>query len=142
MNAWPYRARIALTASAVLVVAGAMPVLVLAGLLAWQVATLVQTGSWVPLPAILLFSDSLLQTAESLPPVIWILSRVHVGLVFALAGAGMIAAGVLRVLRQRAAIRAQRQQKQDRQRRVWDYVRDDVPRDRLDGRREPFIARM
>jgi hypothetical protein len=140
MNAWPVRAKIALAVSALLVVAGAMPVLSFAGLLGWQVVTLFQTGSWVPLPAISLFSDSLRQTAESLPPVIWILSRVHAGLVFALAGAAMIAAGVLRGLRQRAALRAQKQQKEDRLRRVQDYVSHDVSGDTLDGRREPFIA--
>ena len=117
MNAWPIRARIALAVSAVLVVAGAVPVLYFTGLVAWQVVTLVQTGSWVALPAI------------------------YPALVFALAGAAMIAAGVLRALRQRAAIHAQKLQKQDRVRRVQDYLRE-VSGDRLDGRREPFIARL
>ena len=62
MNAWfpPRRARAtraALIFSAALVVAGLVPLLYFIGLVGWQIATLVQTRSWVPLPASLLLSE-------------------------------------------------------------------------------------
>ena len=151
----------ALIASVLLILAGAVPVLFLAGLLAWQVVTLFQAGAWVPLPVLLLFTDhAALQAAKVAPvlgfipdlsliwtagadtpkPVLWALGRVHFALLPALAGLVMMAAGVLGLLRQRAAIRAQRNYREDRLRRVQDYQRDERPTDTFDGRREPFIS--
>ena len=151
----------ALIASVLLILAGALPVLFLAGLLAWQTFTLFQAGAWVPLPVLLLFTDhaalqatkvapvlgfipdlSLIWTAgaDTAKPVLWALGRVHFALVPALAGLAMMAAGVRRFLMKRAAIRAQRDYREDRLRRVQDYRRDDSATDTFDGRREPFIS--
>ncbi len=147
MKAW-----FALLFAAVVVIAGVMPVLYCVALLAWQVSVLAQTGSWVALPATLLFSDhALLQGGKAarvlafIPQwpwaahdtVTWILGRVHVGLVPALVGLAVMALGMLGVLRQRAAIRAGKQRDEDRLRRVRDYRREE---DASDGRREPFIG--
>jgi hypothetical protein len=107
-------------------------VLCLVALFVWQLGTLFLTRSWTPLPATLLLPEGLDPAALSL------LARVHAGLVPALLGLGIAALGVRGVLRQRAAMRAQKRTREDRLRRVQAY-RTDGPADRLDGRREPFI---
>lgn len=160
MNAWfpPRRARAAravLVLSAALVVAGLVPLLYFVGLVGWQIATLVQARSWVPLPASLLLSEHSfafipqfawpwLASPDSFLPahtaVLWVLSRLHAGLAFGLAGLALGALGVVGVLRQRAVIRAQRQELDDRQRRVRDYRNDHSPAPTLDERLEPFIS--
>ena len=160
MNAWfsPRRARAAravLILSAALVVAGLVPLLYSLGLVGWQIAALVQTRSWVPLPASLLFTEHSfafipqlawpwLGSPDSLLPVhtalVWVLSRVHAGLAFGLAGLAITALGVTGVLRQRAVIRAQKQYVHDRERRVRDYRNDKSPAPTLDERLEPFIS--
>lgn len=147
-----------------LIVAGVVPVLYFVALFAWQTTASIQIRSWIPLPATLLFSDpALLQTATVAPvlqfipqfpwpwlmnphawlpvhdAVTWILTRVHVGLPFALVGLPMMALGALAVLRQRASFHAQRQQYEDRLRRTRDYRREDH-QEAFDGRREPFIG--
>jgi hypothetical protein len=137
--------------SVLLVLVGAVPVLFFAGLVAWQAITLFHGGGWVPLPAFLLFSAHSFSfvpdlswvwhaSADSPPPVIWVLSRVHFALLPALAGLAIMGVGVRRLLMQRAATRAQRDQHEDRLRRVQDYQRADGSADTLDGRREPFIS--
>lgn len=157
MNSWfpPLRARVVLIFSAALAVLGLVPVLYFVGLLAWQFAMLFQTRAWVPLPASLLFTDhsfafvpqfpwAWLMTPDSLLPVhtgaMWVLGRLHVGLIFALAGLGIVALGVLGTLRQYATIRAQKQRSEDSRRRVRDYRRDEGTIAPLDERREPFIS--
>lgn len=157
MNTWfpPLRARAVLSFSAALAVAGLVPVLYFVGLVVWQAAALFQAGSWVPLPMSLVFTHhsfalipqfpwAWLISPDSLLPAhavaMWVLSRLHVGLVFALAGLGITALGVMGALRQYAAIRAERQRRDDRLRRVRDYGRDDGHAATLDGRREPFIS--
>jgi len=126
-------------------------VLFFAGLIGWQVITLFQGGGWVPLPALLLFSDPSLAfvpdlswiwhaSADSPPPLVWVLSRVHFALLPALAGLALMALGVRGVLKRRAETRALRERHEDRLRRVQDYQRDDISPDTLDGRREPFIS--
>ena len=111
----------ALIFSAALAVTGGVPVLCFVALLVWQLVTLVQTRHAAPLPAALSF------------PVI---------LAAALIGLGLAAAGVLGFRRQRAALRAERRQRDDRLRRVQDYRSDGGMVDTLDGRREPFIASL
>jgi len=69
-----------------------------------------------------------------------VLNKVHAGLPLGLAGLALDAVGVLRVLRQRAIIRAQRQDLDDRQRRVRDYRNDRSAAPTLDERLEPFIS--
>jgi hypothetical protein len=151
----------ALIASVLLIVAGALPVLFLAGLVAWQVVTLFQAGAWVPLPVLLLFTDhavlqagklapvlgfipdlSLIWTAgtDTVKPVLWVLSRLHFAVLPALAGLALIALGVRGLLRQRAALHARKNYQEDRLRRVQDYRQDDADSDAFDGRREPFIS--
>jgi hypothetical protein len=148
----------ALFVSAALIVLGAAPAIYLATLFAWQVATSMQLGSWVPLPAMLLFTDhALLQTGKATPvlgfvpdlswawrpgpetplPATLILGKLHFAVLPALAGVLLAGHGALRLLRQGAALRARRQYREDRLRRVHDYQRDHA--DAL-GRREPFIA--
>jgi len=140
MNAWftLQRARTAMIFSAVLAAAGALPVLCLVALVGWQIAALIQTRAWMPMPSTLLFPDSLL---PSHPAALWALGKLHAGLVPALLGLGIVALGVRGMLRQRAVIHAQRLRREDSLRRVDDYRRDDAANDTLDGRREPFIAR-
>jgi len=143
----------ALMFSVLLIVAGAVPVVFFAGLIAWQAVTLLQGGGWVQLPLLLLFSDHPFPfvpdltwiwhaRADSPLPVLWVLSRVHFALLPALAGLAIMAIGVRGVLIRRAAIRAQQKHHEDRLRRVQDYQRDDRPADTLDGRREPFFANL
>ncbi|HEY8250668.1 MAG TPA: hypothetical protein VIG70_08680 [Burkholderiales bacterium] len=147
-----------------LVVAGLALVLYFVALFAWQITASIQIRSWIALPATLLFSDhSLLQAAKAAPvlefipevpwpwlmnpdawlpvhsAVTWILTRVHVGLPFALVGLPVMALGVLAAMRRKAVFHAQRQQYEDRLRRTHDYRREDHP-ESLDGRREPFIG--
>lgn len=160
MNAWfpPRRARAARAAlilSAALVAAGLVPLLYFVGLVGWQVVTLFQTRAWVPLPVSLLFTEHSfafipqlawpwLASPDSLLPahtaILWVLSKVHAGLVFGLAGFALGAAGAIGVLRQRAVIQAQRQDLDDRQRRVRDYRNDHSAAPTVDERLEPFIS--
>ena len=51
-----------------------------------------------------------------------------------------VAIGVFWILRQRTVIRAEKQRKEDRVRRLQDYRRDPVAADGIDGRREPYIG--
>jgi hypothetical protein len=145
--------RMALMFSVLLILAGAVPVLLFAGLIAWQLVSLFTGGGWVPLPALLLFTDHSFgfvpdltwiwrAGADSPQPIIWVLSRVHFALLPALAGLAVMAAGVRRILAQRAAIRAKRERHDDRLRRVHDYQREDRSPDAFDGRREPFISSL
>jgi hypothetical protein len=112
------KARTVLFFAVVLVLAGLVPVLYFMALLVGHIAPLFQTGSWVAFPATLL----------------------HVGLVFALPGLGVVALGVFGVLRQKAVIRVYKEQEEDRLRRARDYRRDSSGPDDRDGRREPYIG--
>lgn len=157
MSTWfsPLRAKVMVALWATVVIAGVAPVLYFAGLGAWQLVTLFQRGSWVPLPASLLLTEhshaflpalgwAWLMSPDSLLPVhsalMWVLSRVHAGAIFGAVGLGMIALGVIGVLRHYAAIRAQRQRAEDSRRRVRDYRNDEGHAASFDGRREPFIS--
>jgi len=157
MSAWfpPLRAKVMMVLWATVAIVGLAPVLYLAGLVAWQAVTLFQQRSWVPLPASLLLTEhsfaflpalgwAWLMSPDSLLPahtaLMWVLSRVHAGAIFGVVGLGLIALGVIGVLRHYAAIRAQRQRAEDRSRRVRDYRNDDGQAAPFDGRREPFIS--
>lgn len=157
MNAWflLLRTRTVLALTVALVVAGLMPVLYFAALLVWQITAFFQSGSWVALPATVLFTDhSLLQAGKAAPvlpfipefpwaghqAVAFILDRLHVALVFALVGIAVMALGVLSALRQMAVIRARKQREEDRVRRMQDYRRDDSRKDAFDGRLEPYFG--
>jgi uncharacterized membrane protein (DUF106 family) len=144
MKAWS-----ALVVSAALVLIGAVPLLYMATLVGWQIVMLFQTGKWIGLGLTFMFTEHGLafvpQFAPTMAPehpaLVWVLSRVHVGLLPALIGLLLVGAGVLGMLRQRAAMRARKQYREDRLRRVDDYRRDEARAEpRFDGRREPFIA--
>ena len=147
------KARTALLFALGLTAGGLALVLYFAALFAWQLGVVFQGGGWVPLPATLLFTDhSLLEAGKAaqvlpfIPELPWspnrivtlVLERVHVGLVFALLGAALMARGLLSSSRHVAALRADRQRHEDRLRRVADYRRTDAGP--IDGRREPFIS--
>jgi hypothetical protein len=157
MSTWfpPLRAKVMVVFWATVALVGLAPVLYLAGLVAWQVVTLFQGGSWVPLPASLLLTEhsfaflpalgwAWLISPDSLLPAhtaaMWVLGRVHAGAIFGVVGLGLIALGALGVRRHYAAIRAQRQRVEDSRRRVHDYRNDDGHAASFDGRREPFIT--
>ena len=59
MSAWfpPLRAKVMLVFWATVAIVGLAPVLYLAGLVGWQVVTLFQRGTWVPLPSSLLLTE-------------------------------------------------------------------------------------
>jgi hypothetical protein len=142
-----------------LILVGAVPVIYLAVLLALQLATTIQIGSWVALPLRMLFTEpALLETTkaapllglvpdlswawrvgpDTAPPLAWLLGNVHFAALPALAGLLIAASGALRLRRHAAAMHTCRQQREDRERRAQDY-RQNAPADAL-GRREPFIA--
>jgi hypothetical protein len=149
------KARTALVIAMGLTAGGLTLAMYFAALFAWQLSMLFQAGgSWVPLPATLLFTDhSLLEAGKAapvmpfIPELPWspnrtvnlVLERLHVGLLFGLIGAALMARGLLVASRQAAALRVARQRHEDRLRRVADYRRTDAGTS-LDGRREPFIS--
>ncbi|HEU4351095.1 MAG TPA: hypothetical protein VFR66_04395 [Burkholderiales bacterium] len=70
MKAWLWRLRMwtAVSFGIVLVAVGLLPVLYFAALFAWQFNVLFDSGSWVPLPLTLVFTDhSLLQAGKTTP---------------------------------------------------------------------------
>ena len=147
MNAWfpLLKARTVFFFAAVLLVAGVVPVLYFLALFVWQIVALFQAGSWVPLPATLLFTEHSLAFIPGFPwaapkALAWSLDRLHLGLVFALPGLAVMALGILGALRQKAVIRAHKEREEDRLRRLRDYRREDSAADAWDGRREPFIG--
>lgn len=159
MKAWfrLLKSRMLLLFSAGVVIVGLAPVLYLLGLMAWQFDMRFETGSWIALPAALAFTDHALLQGGKVAPVLayiphidwaWstnevveqILKKLHVGLVPALIGCGVMAVGVSGVLRQWVLIRILKERKKDRVRRIDDYRREASPGGALDGRREPFIG--
>jgi len=136
--------------AAVLVLAGIVPVLYCAALLAWQFVGIFLWGVWVPLPATLLFAGTTGKAAAVLPfiPYVpgvqitnaaaaWALGQVHVALIPALLGCVLIVRAVASILRQKARIHSAKQRTEDRVRRIEDYRRSE---DSFDGRREPYIG--
>jgi len=70
-----------------------------------------------------------------------ILSKLHVGLIPALIGCGVMAVGISSVLRQRVLIRIHKERKKDRVLRIDNYRREASRAGAVaDGRREPFIG--
>jgi hypothetical protein len=128
-----------------LVILGLAPIAYALGLLAWQAVTWLHTGAWVPLPARLLVDASALQApqlaeiAPYLPGIDWgwanhpkalvllgktlgvLLDRVHVGVLAALAGYGVIALGRGLAARQSELVQWREQQRAERLRRAAQY---------------------
>jgi hypothetical protein len=128
---------------------GALSLLYACALVAWQYAARLETGTWIALPASLVFAEKtgkLADIAAFLPQlpaawlgnaeaVQWILERVHIGLPYAAAGLVLLLMGVVMVLRQNERIRLEAQAAADRLRRVRLGQYGD-PADR----REPYIG--
>jgi hypothetical protein len=106
------KAKLLLFVAIVLVAAGAWPAAYYLAQLGWQVASMFQTRSWA-------MPDALLP---------------------ALAGLAAIALGAAGIVRQKRRMRAEKQRRADRVRRLQDYRRDATGGDTIDGRREPFIG--
>ena len=106
------KAKTVLFLGIVLIAAGAWPAAYYLGQLGWQVAGMFQARAFT-LPGALL-------------P--------------ALGGLAAIAIGAFCIVRQKTVIRAEKQRKEDRVRRLQDYRRDPVATDGIDGRREPYIG--
>lgn len=165
MKAWfrLLKSRTLLFFSAVVAIFGFVPVLYLLGLVAWQFSARVDGGSWVALPAALMFADHALLRGAKTDPVLayipqfsrdwawtasdaaaWILSKLHVGVVPAVIGCGVMAVGISCVLRQRVLIRIHKERKKERKknrvRRIEGYRREANRTDAGEGRREPFIG--
>ena len=162
MKAWfrLLKARTLLLLSAGVAIVGLVPVLYLLGLVAWQFSVRLEGGPWVALPTALMFTDHALLQAGKVAPVlayipqlpfdwawttheaaVWILGKLHVGIVPALIGCAIMAVGISGVLRERVLIRIHKERKKDRVRRIEDYRREAGRTDAADdGRREPFIG--
>ena len=160
MNAWIHllKARILLFCSLGVVLIGLAPLLYLVGLAAWQFHIYLQTGTWITLPASLVFTDRALLQGGSVAPVLafiphpgmaWsthdvvrqIASYLHIGVIPGLVGLGLVAVGISSLLRQRTLIRIHKERRKalaqelDNQRR--EASRADAG---YDGRREPVIG--
>lgn len=149
------RARTAFWLAGLVILIGLVPVIYFLALSGWQWSSSVQAGKWVALPLTFAFSDhSLLQSAKAAPvlpyipelpwiappPVAAILDRVHVGLIPAILGLLVMTLGWVRARRQRAVMRALKQHREDRVRRLQDYRREETRIEPIDERREPYIG--
>ena len=149
------KARIAVVFAVLVALAGALSALSFVALLIVQLAASIEVRSWIALPMSLLFADhATLQNAKVAPllalipelrwgwtpqpAAAWVLDRLHVGLPLLL-GLALVAWGMQRVMLQMALTRAYQQQREDRTRRIQDYLQDG-PIDGFEGRREPFIG--
>jgi hypothetical protein len=139
----------------VLALVGIVPVLYLLALLGWQFAGIFLWGTWVPLPAALLFlgePTSAGKAAAVLPFIPYvpgvqvtnsvaasILGNVHVAVIPALLGCAIVARALLGIFRQKARIHAIKLRAEDRVRRIDDYRRNSAA-DHFGDRREPYIG--
>jgi hypothetical protein len=130
-------------------------VLYLLALLGWQFAGIFRWGTWVPLPAALLFlgEPTAAGKAAAVMPFIpyipgvhmtntaaaLILGKLHVAVIPALIGGAIVARAMLAILRQKARVHAARQRVEDRVRRIDDYRRGSGA-NAFDERREPYIG--
>ena len=140
------------------VLIGLAPLAYLAGLLAWQIDMQLKTGSWIALPAGLAFVDRAVLHGGNLAPllafipqldstwtthdVVWrILSNLHIGLIPALIGFGVMAVGVSSFLRQRTLLRIHKERRKAPVKRLEKHRREASPTQTSDnGRREPYIG--
>lgn len=145
-----HRAHLKRWLGAALATVGALPLLYLCSLLAWQYGSRLETGKWIALPASLAFADKVplpylpklpaawLAQTEAWPPVHLALTSVlawlHIGLVFAVIGVVLMAFGVLMVWKQNELLRIEEQARADRLRRVQLRQYGEYER------REPFIG--
>jgi hypothetical protein len=132
-------------------------VLQLAALLLWQYGVALQKPSWPKLPVGLLFADHAKLATTALAPylqylpqlewswlanrqdtsashavAVWLVDKVHIGLLPALLGVPLILGGGKLLMRQVHAMTAAKRYRRDRMRRVEQYRRS------LEERQEPF----
>ena len=137
--------------------AGLALVLQLAALLLWQYGVALQKPSWPKLPVGLLFADHAKLATTALAPylqylpqlewswlanrqdtsashavAVWLVDKVHIGLLPALLGVPLMLGGGKLLLRQVHAMAAAKRYRRDRMRRVEQYRRS------LEERQEPF----
>jgi hypothetical protein len=128
------KARLGWLSGISLVVLGALPVLYALGLFAWQFGNRLMSGASVPLSVAALFEEHAWPFLPQLPAAwlqsAWIgspeahktlaaiLSSVHFGVLVALPGLVLLALGAWLVLRQAAAIDAEKRRREDRLRRL------------------------
>ncbi|HJY78934.1 MAG TPA: hypothetical protein VKE95_19990 [Burkholderiales bacterium] len=168
--------------------AGLALVLQFAGLLFWQYGIALQKASWPKLPVGLLFTDHAKLATTALAPyleyiprlewswlanredtsathvvAVWLVNKVHIGLVPALLGVPILLGGGKFVLRQMRALAGARRYRADSRRRIDQYrrgserlepalderpearleqvsVRAEARNDRVAFRKEPFIG--
>lgn len=156
MRAWLrlLKARILFLCSAGVVILGLAPLLYLAGFVAWQIHTRLETGSWIALPATLAFYDRALLQSAGVAPLLafiphfdwaWsnqeaalqILATLHIGLIPGLVGCAVMAVGISSLLRQRVLIRIHKERKKSQVTRLETYRPEPSA---ADGRKEPFIG--
>jgi len=189
MNFWfQVKARVAALLGLAVALAGLALVLQLAALLFWQYGIALQKASWPKLPIGLLFTDHAKLASTALAPyleylprlewswlanradtsaphvaAVWLVDKVHIGLVPALLGVPLLLGGGKLVLRQIHALSGARRYRADRLRRLNQYRRgserlepafDERPEARLEQvsaraearndrvafRKEPFIG--
>lgn len=167
MKAWLrlLKARLLLLCSAGVVIVGLALVAYFLGLVAWQLDTRLATGSWVALPAALVFADRALLHGGDLAPVLafiphfkslftqlnWAwnphevvaqtLNHLHIGVLPGLIGAAIMAAGISGVLRHFALIRIhKRRRKEPVQPALSQRAELSLPDADSAGRREPVIG--
>ena len=189
MNFWfQVKTRVAALAGLAVALAGLALVLQLAALLFWQYGIALQKVGWPRLPIGLLFTDHAKLASTALAPyheylprlewswlanhadtsathvvALWLIDKVHIGLVPALLGAALFLGGGKLFLRQMSALAGARRYRADRLRRLGQYRRgperlepgfDERPEARLEQvsaraearndrvafRKEPFIG--
>ncbi|HEY7741256.1 MAG TPA: hypothetical protein VIB01_11645 [Steroidobacteraceae bacterium] len=149
------KARTAFWLAGLFALIGLVPVIYFLALAGWQWSASIPAGKWFALPLTLAFTDHAALQAANVAPVLpyipelpWratpqiagLLDRVHVGLIPAILGLLIAALAVGHALRQRALIRALKQDSADRVRRIQDYRREELRIEPVDERREPYIG--
>src|SRR3954468_9015236 len=142
------RSCVAMLLGLIVALAGAALVLQLAALLLWQYGIALQKPSWPRLPIELLFADHAKLASTALAPymeyiprvewswlanredtsathavVVWLLNKVHIGVVPALLGVALLLNGGKLLLRQISALDGARRYRADRLRRLREYRR-------------------
>jgi hypothetical protein len=132
-----------------LVLVGLLLVLQCVALLLWQYMATIETRAWPPLPAWLLFADhsqlggtaaapilqflpefqwTLINNPKNSPGMhaiaMWLLDRVHIGVVPALLGVLITVVGGIVSIQQLNALAAARRRKEDRLRRLREYRKE------------------
>lgn len=159
MSAWVHllKARILLFCSLGVVVIGLAPLSYLVGLAAWQLHVYLEAGTWITLPASLVFADRALLQGGSIAPVLgfiphlawgWsahdvlrqIAGNVHIGVLPGLVGLCVIVVGISSLLRQRTLIRIHKERRKALAQTLEGQRESSRVDPAFEGRREPVIG--